>query len=69
MKIFIFTDLEGVGGVHLHDEEISQGGKYYDKSCQLLTKEVNAAVEGAYLGGATEVLVCDSQSYGTNIDI
>ena len=69
MKIYIFTDLEGVGGVHQAAAQTSPDGKYYDKACQLLTKEVNAAVEGAFLGGASEVLVCDSHYFGTNIDI
>ncbi|MFH1074792.1 MAG: M55 family metallopeptidase [Candidatus Firestonebacteria bacterium] len=69
MKIYIFTDIEGVGGVHLYKAQTRPDGKYYDEACQLLTKEINAAVEGAFLGGASEVLVCDSHYYGANIDL
>ena len=68
MKIYIFTDIEGVGGVHLASHT-NPDGEHYGLACKLLTKEVNAAVEGAFLGGASEVLVCDSHFYGTNIDL
>ena len=48
---------------HLRD------GKFYEKACLLLTKEVNAAIEGAFSAGADEVLVNDSHMGASNIDI
>jgi len=63
MKIYILTDLEGVGGVVL-GQQIEPGGSLYAEARHLLTQEVNAAVEGALAGGATEVLVRDG--HGAN---
>jgi len=63
MKIYILTDLEGVGGV-LNRSQVFDGAPGYEKAREWLTMEVNAAVEGAIEGGAKEVLVLDS--HGTN---
>jgi D-amino peptidase len=63
MKIYILTDLEGVGGVVL-SEQTQPGSPLYAEARHLLTQEVNAAVEGALAGGATEVLVRDG--HGAN---
>lgn len=58
MKIYMVTDLEGVGGV-VRNEQASGEGAEYEVARSLLTKEVNAAVQGALDGGADEVLVLD----------
>ena len=58
MKIYMVTDLEGVGGV-VRNEQASGEGSEYEVARSLLTKEVNAAVQGALDGGADEVLVLD----------
>jgi D-amino peptidase len=63
MKIYILTDLEGVGGV-VNRSQVFTGNAAYEKSRDWLTKEVNAAVEGALEGGATEILVLDG--HGAN---
>ena len=63
MKIYILTDLEGVGGVALNDQT-APGSALYQEARHLLTQEVNAAVEGAIAGGATEILVRDG--HGAN---
>lgn len=65
MRVFIATDLEGVGGVLL-DEQVGGSSPEYQRARHLLTQEVNAAVEGALAGGATEVLVDDGHSSGFN---
>ncbi|MGB7922680.1 MAG: M55 family metallopeptidase [Pyrinomonadaceae bacterium] len=44
-------------------------GREYEKFCKLMTKEVNAAIGGAFEAGATEVLVSDSHGDGQNIDV
>src|SRR5207247_8001239 len=54
-KIMIVTDLEGVGGVNNADEQLLPGQRRFEESCRLLAGEVNAAVEGAFKGGAREV--------------
>jgi D-amino peptidase len=65
MKVFIATDLEGVGGVLL-DEQVGGTSAAFERARHLLTQEVNAAVEGALAGGATEILVDDGHSRGFN---
>jgi D-amino peptidase len=65
MRVFIGTDLEGVGGVLL-DSQVGGESAAYREARHLLTQEVNAAVEGALAGGATEVLVDDGHAGGSN---
>lgn len=63
MKIYILTDLEGVAGISKF-EHCNTEGQYYLRSCDLLTEEVNAAVEGALAGGVDEVVVWDGHGPG-----
>ena len=58
-KIFIVTDMEGVGGVNNADEQLLPGQRRFEESRRLLTGEVNAAVEGALDAGASEVVIWD----------
>lgn len=53
--IFLITDAEGVGGVCRQDQVEPSNREMQ----QLLTAEINAAVEGFYAGGAGEVIVWD----------
>jgi D-amino peptidase len=64
MKIYIMTDLEGVAGVLNAQEWIAPGQPYYPLAKELLTMEVNAAAEGFFEGGATEILVADGHGAG-----
>ena len=57
MKIFIVTDMEGVTGVYDFENYCMDAGIHYQKARRLLTLEVNAAVEGFFQGGATEIHV------------
>lgn len=68
MKIFISADLEGVNGV-VQPEDVEEVGAGYAKACRFMTEEVNAVIEGAFAGGATEVVVCDSHNVSANIQI
>lgn len=68
LKVYISADMEGVGGVSTWDKQSGPKGSDYEKFRRLMTLEVNAAIAGAYDGGATEVLVSDSHSDGQNID-
>jgi D-amino peptidase len=65
MRVFIATDLEGVGGVLL-DSQVGGDSPEYQRARHLLTQEVNAAVEGALAGGASEVVVDDGHASGFN---
>src|SRR6266702_987839 len=53
--IFLITDAEGVGGVCRQDQTEPKD----QEMRQLLTGEINAAVEGFLAGGADEVIVWD----------
>jgi len=53
--IFLITDAEGVGGVCRQEQTDPKDAEMR----QLLTGEINAAVEGFLAGGADEVLVWD----------
>ena len=68
MRIYILTDQEGVCGVVSSVDYASPGAPYYEQARRLLTLEVNAAVEGALEGGATEIFVLDGHGHGS-IDI
>ena len=58
-RIFVITDLEGVGGVNDREEQLLPGQRRYMESRKLLTGEVNAAVDALFDGGASEVIVWD----------
>lgn len=60
MKLFISADIEGVAGVVDWDQCRPEGGPAWQEGRELLTAEVNAAIEGALEAGAREVLVNDS---------
>lgn len=63
MKVYVLTDMEGIGGV-ISRANVFSDQPYYEKSREWLTLDVNAAVEGAIEGGATEIVVCDA--HGAN---
>lgn len=69
MKVYIITDLEGVAGVCLFEQtrEPDRTDEEWLRARQLLTAEVNAAVEGCLEGGATRVVVNDGHGGGTTI--
>ena len=69
LKVFISADMEGVGGVSTWSVQAGSMGREYEKFRELMTKEVNAAIEGAFAAGATEVVVGDSHGDAQNIDV
>lgn len=66
MKIFICADIEGVAGV-VSPQQGQPGNGEYERARRLMTEEVNAAIEGAFAGGATNVLVNDAHGPMTNL--
>jgi len=59
-KVYMITDMEGVDGIFDSDLQcIPFRSPRFEESRKLLTGEINAAVEGIYEGGATEVVVWD----------
>ncbi len=65
IKIYIHTDLEGISGIDSMDM-IERQGKRYQECCEDLMADVNAAVDGAFAGGASHVTVLDSHGGGNN---
>lgn len=66
MKVFISADIEGVAGV-VSALQTRLGEPDFEQARRLMTLEVNAAIEGAFEGGATEVVVCDSHANMQNL--
>lgn len=59
MKVYVSVDMEGIAGVN-HPNPTGRDDRGYPNAVELMTGEANAAIEGAFDGGATEVLVNDS---------
>lgn len=63
MRIYLSIDMEGLAGV-AHPNQVTFGPGVdrtdYDRSRALMAGEANAAIEGAYAAGASEVVVNDS---------
>jgi len=66
MRIFISVDMEGISGIE-KVEEIFRGMPAYQTFRQIMAGDVNAAIQGAIDGGATEIVVADSHGYMCNI--
>jgi D-amino peptidase len=58
VNVYILTDMEGVSLV-TEWEQVQQGHPFYPKYQQVLTDEVNAAVEGALAAGAERIVIND----------
>ena len=66
MKVYISVDMEGIGGIsHSYPTDLADRG--YPAAVALMVGETNAAIEGAFAGGATEVLVNDSHGQMYNL--
>ena len=59
MKVLISVDIEGVAGVY-HAEQVRAGNPEYERARRWMAQEANAAIDGAFAAGATEVFVNDS---------
>jgi D-amino peptidase len=67
VKVFISFDMEGVAGIS--DWSQCRGpGQPYEEGRRLLLGEVNAAIDGALAGGATEIVCNDSHGTMSNLD-
>jgi len=66
MKVFLSSDMEGTAGV-VDWEQCVGDGPQAAAGRVLLLAEVNAAIEGAVAGGATEIVVNDSHSTMRNL--
>ena len=66
MKVFISVDIEGCAGI-THWDEAEKNHADYAEFREQMTREAVAAIEGAKIAGATEILVKDAHSSGRNL--
>src|SRR5271166_1005733 len=66
MKVFLSSDMEGTAGIADWAQCVGDGPEAA-AGRRLLLGEVNAAIEGAMAGGATEIVVNDSHSTMRNL--
>ena len=66
MRVYISVDMEGIAGIS-HAAPTRRGDSGYDAAVRLMDGEANAAIEGAFDGGATEVVVNDSHGSMYNL--
>jgi D-amino peptidase len=66
LKVLISVDIEGIGGV-FSVQQTRAGNGEYEQARHWMTLEANAAIEGAFSGGASEVWVNDSHGGFNNL--
>ena len=66
IKVFISVDMEGLAGV-VNGPDVDPSGPDYPHFRAIMAAETNAAIEGAFRAGATDVLVRDSHGAKNNI--
>jgi D-amino peptidase len=66
MKIHMTVDMEGIAGLS-HEDQADMKGLDFQRMRELLTGEVQAAIEGAKEGGADEIVICDAHDTGRNL--
>jgi len=67
LKVYISVDMEGICGV-VASEQCTPGNPEYVAAKKWMADDANAAIEGAFRAGATEVVVNDSHGSQRNID-
>jgi D-amino peptidase len=67
MKILISADMEGISGITQWDMVTPGHHEYLSRGRSLMTGDVNAAIDGAFEAGATELVVSDGHWDGRNI--
>ena len=59
MNVYVSIDMEGIAGI-AHLQQVMRESDEFERSRKLMTEEANAAVTGAFEGGASGVVVNDS---------
>jgi D-amino peptidase len=66
VRVYLSVDMEGIGGIS-HSAPTDRSDQAYPAAVELMVGEANAAIEGAFAGGATEVVVNDSHGWMFNL--
>lgn len=64
LRVVIISDFEGISGVCTFRQVIEEFGKPFEKAKTLITEDVNAAIRGLKIAGATEIGVVDGHRWG-----
>lgn len=67
-KIYILADMEGISGVRKM-KQVKEHEAEYAEGRKLMMQDINAAIEGAFQGGATEVIATDTHGGGGQLDL
>lgn len=67
MRIYISMDAEGISGIYKLGQVMPSHQTLYPWAQRMMANDVNAAVEGAYRAGATQVIVNDAHNAGNNL--
>ena len=65
-RVYVSIDMEGIAGIS-HTKPTTRGDAGYDAAVELMLGETNAAIEGAFAGGATVLTVNDSHGQMFNL--
>ena len=65
-RVFISVDMEGLAGV-VNGPDVNSTGPEYQLFRTIMAGETNAAIEGAFLAGASDVLVRDGHGNKNNL--
>jgi len=66
MKIFIFSDMEGISGIFKESQTVSTES-LYSEGRKFMTREINACIQGCIDGGADKIVVRDGHWTGSNV--
>jgi D-amino peptidase len=67
MKILISCDMEGISGI-VDWEQVTPGKDEWKRGRKLMVGDVNAAINGAFVGGAEAVTVSDAHWHGRTLE-
>ncbi|MDQ8165921.1 MAG: M55 family metallopeptidase [Gemmatimonadota bacterium] len=65
-KVYISVDMEGISGIN-GDNQTGPSGNEFGRARKLMAEDANAAIRGAFAGGATHVLINDSHGFQRNL--
>lgn len=66
MKIFIFSDMEGISGI-CRKSQVMSSEAHYSEGRKFMTREINACIQGRIDGGAKKIVVRDGHGSGFNV--
>jgi len=69
MKVYISVDMEGATGVVNPLQVRAESPSEYEFGCKMQLHDLKAVIDGAFEGGATEVIVNDSHARMINVDV